>query len=281
MDYNDVLILIQKKEWQNLLSVLKDNQIFDSLISDSIFRDLFHTYFIKEILNDVDNSKEDKILELAAIYNFHKSTSYKFSLPQDEHEKLIVKLVEITGDYLYAKEYPDNPICKVIISQHLKEEEEKSKFIQDNFELKENLEIVEFEKNEKALLSKSIFNSPQEIEFYNAAKTVFQEEIILPNAALSTVITNEVLHKLENQEKWLFLTTTVDFVIVNNQTFQPMYFFELDSSYHDTPQQIIKDNLKNKLISGFGYKLYRTRKLTTGDKTEYFTKWLKSIKQST
>lgn len=280
MDSNNALILIQKKEWKNLLSVLKDNQIFDNLVSDSIFRDLFHKYFIRELLNDINSSKEDKIIELGAIFNFHKSTSYKFTLPQDEHEKLVVKLVEITGDYIYAREYPNNPICKNIIIQHLKEEEEKSRFIQDNFEVRRNLEIVEFEKIEQESLNKSIFNSPQEIEFYNAAKTVFQDEIILPNAALSTVINNEALNKLENQEKWLFLTTTVDFVIVDNHNYRPIYFFELDSSYHDTPEQIIKDNLKNRLISGFGYKLFRSRKITAGDKTEYFIKWLKEIKQS-
>ena len=277
MERDDALTLIRQKDWNNLLKELKNNQVFDSLIKDEIFKELFKKYFIDELLNDIENTNQDKILELSAIFNFHKSDSYKFSLQKNEYQKLVLKLVEITGDYIYAKEYPENPVCRKIILNYEKDEEEKSKFIKDNYELKKNLNIIEID-SKQICLDNSIFNSPQEIEFYNAARQVFQEEILLPNAALSTVLDDEILNKLEKQERWLFLTTTVDFVIVENQTYMPIYFFELDSKHHDSPNQIIKDKIKDKLISEAGYKLFRVRKNISGDKSKYFLKWLRKIK---
>ncbi len=273
MEREEALILIQKKNWDRLTQTLRDNRIFERLITDPIFVQVFRENFIRELLSEQDLNKDDELIYLNSVYNFHKSNSYTFELTGEDLENLLLRLFDITGNIEYAKQQPELPIFKSALAEYRNQQLEASRKIT----ISENLLIEEIESFEGAETD-SIFKSPQEKEFYYAARKVFSDSIILPNASLSMTLSSKILASLSNEEKWFFLTSSIDIVIIDSKSHKPTYFFELDSGYHDNPKQIEKDNLKNRLISESGHKLYRIRKKQHQDQTQTFFGWLSGIK---
>lgn len=267
LERDGILKLIMEKNWSVLLEFLKDNEKFEKLSNDSIFINLFNQYFIDEILNDPDG----KILELTAIYNFHKSSNYNFNLTEGNFKKLIIILVNSSAENIkYAKEFPDDEICKKIIEEYNLDINEK---VKEN-ELQQKFSVNQIIKKSDESFVISIFKSPQEKEFYFAAERIFNDCILLPNIALSSVINNNVIDKLEKNKKWHFLSTTIDLVIIDKVNFKPIHFFELDSSFHDTEEQKLKDKIKNDLITEAGHEIIRIRKKTGEESIEDFEKLL-------
>jgi hypothetical protein len=92
----------------------------------------------------------------------------------------------------------------------------------------------------------SIFFSPPEQRIYEIMVKMFSDHLVLPNAALHTIINYKELQKVVNADEFRFyLQTHVDFCIVDKKTYRPVLGFELDSSFHDTPQASEKDRRKN------------------------------------
>ena len=194
------------------------------------------------------------ILELTALYNFHKSSNYYFYLTEENFKKLTLILVDSSTENIkYAKEFPDEEICRKVIEAYIRNVDEKVK----ETELQQKFKVNEITKKSDESFVVSIFKSPQEKEFYFAAEKIFNDYILLPNIALSSVINNNVIDKLEKNKKWHFLSTTIDLVIIDKIEFKPILFFELDSSYHDTDEQKSKDKIKNDLITEAGHKIIR------------------------
>jgi very-short-patch-repair endonuclease len=273
MEREDALILIQQKNWDRLTETLRDNLVFERLIGDPIFVQVFHQNFIRELLSEQGFNKDDELIYLSSVYTFHKSNSYTFELTGKDLENLLLRLFDLTGNIEYAKQQPQLPKFKEVLAEHHEQQVEKNRQIA----ISENLLIEEIESIEK-VETDSIFKSPQEEEFYYAAKEVFSDSMILPNASLSMTLSSNILDSLSNEEKWFYLTSSVDIVIVDSDSHKPTHFFELDSGFHDNPKQIEKDNLKNRLISECGHKLYRLRKKQHQDQTQTFIDWLTSIK---
>ena len=267
---DNIMNMIAEKKWHDVLAELKDNEKFENLNEDPIFLNLFNQYFIDEILNE----SEGKILELTAIYNFHASRNHSFNLTYDNFKKLILLLVKYTNEIKYAKEFPNEKICSELIDSYNTDIDDKVRVA----ELNRKFTVNEINNQSNDSFVISIFKSPQEREFYLAAQKVFENSILLPNAALSTLINNNVLNKLEKNKKWHFLSTTVDLVIIDKTSNKPVLFFELDSSYHDFEEQKIKDDLKNELINESGHTLIRIRKKTGTENIEDFEKLLNQYK---
>lgn len=128
----------------------------------------------------------------------------------------------------------------------------------------------------KLEFSKSIFNSPQEQELYLSAKSHFTDEIILPNIALSSIIDSKIFQLLDKESIKFFLQSTLDLCIVDHINFIPIFFIELDSSWHDSVNQNNKDNMKNMIFKKAGLKLHRLRKLENKPMQEVFELFLKN-----
>lgn len=193
IDREKVFVLIEKKQWNTLLSILKDNKVFQELSEDMVFMNVFNKYFIDEILSDNANGgNKDKLLEMSAIYNFHKSKDYNFKLTEANFKKLILLLVDETKNVHYAKEFPEEEKCKNLLQKFNSDINQKSKSFQEDYELDQKFNLNEIIEQSEESFVISIFKSPQELEFYFAAQKVFPNEILLPNAALSTVINNNV-----------------------------------------------------------------------------------------
>ena len=129
---------------------------------------------------------------------------------------------------------------------------------------------------------KTLFNSYQEVEFFLALKRVFDSYQIYPNVGLSSIIDiNKIKEKLDQKEIEYFFKSSVDFAVFEPfKNYIPIYFFEIDSVYHDTEEQIVKDRIKSKIFSLSGQKLYRIRKNIDSVDEEEFEKLIRDIRKS-
>jgi hypothetical protein len=281
MDTNQALALLKDKNWKGLFTVLENDFVFKELMNDSFFNKTFERYLIPEILTSLNAENEEHFLILSKLNDIHNSKKKNFKLNNEQHLQLTLELVKINRDYHLAKHHPENPICREIIEAYELIAERKSKEDSESAILNKKLDIQEFKDTNQVFSNGSIFKSPQELEFYNAANKVFDGYLILPNAALSTVLPSILFGPEIKYDNWFYLTTTVDCVIVETKSFFPIHFFELDSKRHDSEDQKEKDKIKNKLITAAGYKLHRIRKKefeSNAKGSAYFELYLRKIK---
>lgn len=108
---------------------------------------------------------------------------------------------------------------------------------------------------------RSVFRSPRERAFHEAAVRAFAGDLVVPNAALSAALDYERLRaRLSNAERRYFFTALVDCIVFGrSQGYLPTHFFELDSSVHDDYRRAEKDALKDRIVALAGYRLVRIR----------------------
>lgn len=111
-------------------------------------------------------------------------------------------------------------------------------------------------------LTINLFKSNQEIEFFAALAGVFSTYQIYPNVALSCLLDFEALKSILNRdERDFFFRGVVDCVVFDQaEGYKPVYFFELDSRFHDNDKQKVNDHYKDEILRKAGVKLYRIRK---------------------
>ncbi|GGB53495.1 hypothetical protein GCM10011607_12570 [Shewanella inventionis] len=106
-----------------------------------------------------------------------------------------------------------------------------------------------------------LFKSEQELYFYQALRDIYPNLFIYPNVALKNIFDYDQLNSsLTKPEQDFYFKGVVDFVIYEPDGLQhPLYFFELDSKYHDTETAKYNDSLKNAIFDAAGIKLHRVR----------------------
>lgn len=271
-----VLQFLQKKDFDSIIGILRDNKTFDLLLDDAVFKQIFFQNFTNELF-----SKEDLDLSYPAfLYQCHSSKNYKFSFEREDEEKVLKFLIDKTKDYNYALKLPSYQTSIEIIKKrdiHLSQQAEKSKNLAKK---SKDLKIVELYSNNKEHLIKSIFNSPQEKEFYLACKDVFYSYIILPNVSLTTLFNQHVV-RLKFPEYYSFYQkASIDFVIVDDETFIPVLFFELDSSsFHTDTNAKMRDEIKNTLLTELGSDMIRVTKRTGKESVNEYKNFLKILKE--
>lgn len=275
IDREQALNHILRGNWTELLNALKDNSTFANLSDDPIFVSLFDEYFAKEILDSSLNEKEGYIAELTAAYTFHVSDRHEFKLNNENLLILVKQLVTITKDISIAYKFPEVDVCKTVIEKHEIQSNKTIKKTEEDHKLSKMFKIKEHTSESGKFETIRIFKSPQELELFKAASVVLSDHIILPNCALTTVLSSSILSTFTSEKRHLFLTTTIDLVIVSSKTYLPIYFIELDSSYHDNSDQQKKDNLKNELITEVGETLLRVRKKTGNESQLEYEELLK------
>ena len=108
---------------------------------------------------------------------------------------------------------------------------------------------------------KPIFNSRRERRFYDALISVFPNYLVFPNMACSAIFDFDQMKELigDGDEFRHFLMAIVDFCVVSTTDYLPMVAFEVDSSYHDNPERMAKDEVKDKIFQMGGVPLIRWR----------------------
>lgn len=271
---------LQEEDWKELIEVFykrKDIIKSDNLLLQSL--DVTINVIVEKALNlnnDIDFIESIEQFLLLNAGNF-------ISLNGEQIEAIKIALVNAKKNnlpyaYNYAKDYPENIICKPIIEQFEKDFPKEFAHNQNHIlKVVENKEI-----HETNDFRKSLFNSNQEVEFYIALKRVFDTYQVYPNVALSAVISYEnIKDSLTAAEKDFFFKTSVDFVVLEPfRNYFPIYFFEVDSVWHDEALQMEKDKMKDKIFSIAGQKLYRIRKIHNSINETEFEKLLIEIRNS-
>lgn len=269
-----VLTYLQHQDFDKIIEVLRDNKIFDELMKDEIFK----TVFFQNFTNELFSQEELQLSYPAFLLNCHDSKNYTFKLNETDEERILMFLFEKTAEVSYAKRLPKHtPAIEIVKKDYekLKTESEKGAI---RAQKQKDFKVVEQFANNTENLIKSIFNSPQEKEFYLACKQIFTSNIILPNVSLTTIFNQNVVRNQFSQYFHFYLKSSIDFVIVDEETFIPLLFIELDSKTFHNENSSERDNIKNELFAKLGYDLIRITKKTGTEGIKEFTQLLEVIK---
>lgn len=257
--------LLSKNDFNKILELELENREY--ITKDVMLSNFFNTYFIPTVLDYINknNNNLDSSIVLKNVFNRfiqHKDKTY--SISKNDFENLVSKYILIL--VAVGKEKAAYSISKKW--SHLKEadnfiktyEEKTPKEIlhsnSDNIKVSANNNI------KKENLTIGLFKSIQEYEFFYSIIDQYPNHTIYPNVALSCLIDfDKIKDKLNKNESTYFFTAIIDCVVFksDNNNFNPKYFFELDSIYHDTEKEIEKDRMKDKILSLAGQNLYRIR----------------------
>jgi hypothetical protein len=272
---------LKEENWEMLIDIFykrKDIIKQDSLLSKSL-ETVINVITSKSLQLE---TKDDFVNNVEQFLLLHSSKFIELKSDQIEAIKIAVanaKRHDISYAYNYAKEYPNNEICKEIIIEYEKTFPTKSNI--------SNVDLITVIENNLIDLDndfrKSLFNSNQELEFYLALKRVFDTYQIYPNVAISSVINFDLIKdKLTSSQRDFFFKSSIDFVVFEPlKNYFPVYFFEIDSIWHDSEIQIKKDDIKDKILSISGQKLYRIRKMNNSINEMEFEKLIREIRALT
>jgi hypothetical protein len=275
--------LIQTKEWFQLINVIHENYRHQPFLNNKSILNLlkiFELQFCKDLENDLKNANSQSVLE--TIFALDKGRVYVLS----DHTltQVVAKLAKVYEQqgsrqeaYNFAKMRPSDPICAAIIKSY----EESNSILVEHSQIRK----IQVTTNEKIIspnidYTRSLFGtSLQEKYFYDACRDRFPSHIIYPNVALKVVIeTKKIESKLSQKELDFFYKAIIDCVIFDqDNNYKPIYFFELDSRLHDTPEARQKDKWKDKIFGIAGHKLYRIRRIAKHQGKDEFIQVIKEI----
>ena len=116
---------------------------------------------------------------------------------------------------------------------------------------------------------KPIFNSRLEHTVYNVLIGLFPNHLVFPNMSLQTIFQYDRMRDLLNSETFTyFLMSQVDFCVTSTANYFPIIAFEVDSPYHDVPEQQQRDVKKNEIFRRGGVPLLRLHHATGGRERE-------------
>ncbi|PDS22677.1 DUF2726 domain-containing protein [Flavobacterium branchiophilum] len=270
-----VLKYLQHQNFDKIIEVLRDNKTFDELMKDEIFRIVFFQNFTNELFNQT----ELKLSYPAFLLNCHDSKDYAFKLNENDEERILMFLFEKTAEVNYAKRLPKHEPAIEIVKKDFEKLKTESEQGLIRAQKQKNFKVVEQFANNNESLIKSIFNSPQEKEFYLACKEIFTSYIILPNVSLTTIFNQNLVRNQFSKYFDFYLKSSIDFVIVEEETFIPILFIELDSKTFHNKNSSGRDNIKNELFDKLGYDLIRITKKTGKEGIKEFSELLEVIKK--
>ncbi len=196
--------------------------------------------------------------ELEKLFLLHTGGFYR--LPADRFEPVVEALVTLHADRPqaalgYARFCPDNPHCAAVLQAQAPPA--RVAHAQEAV-----LDLAVQTPLTGADHTIRLFKSQQEVDFFLAVREVFATYFVYPNAALSCLVDyDQVKEHLTGAERQYFFRALVDCVVFDQHDgYRPRYFFELDSSLHDTEEQQAKDRHKERILSLAGQRLHRLRR---------------------
>lgn len=109
-------------------------------------------------------------------------------------------------------------------------------------------------------LKQSVFKSAQERTFFAALRLRYPGLFALPNYGLNQLFDWDRLRELVDLETWNYARQCVlDAVLIIPDEGDPVAAFELDSSWHDSPESVVRDEMKDDLLQLLQIPLVRLR----------------------
>lgn len=257
-DRESLFQMLANKEWDSIAKVLyKNSGLFqtDPIIQQAI--QLFESEFFAHVES---LSPKEKLLqfEYTGLVLDLKQKSFTESFVTRFIDEKLEALNFLKSDHLlsFAASHQDRPLAQKILKEMQSEKpEEIADACRENVTIKATATNIGYSKTIK------LFKSKQEENFFEAIRKAFPTYHPYPNVALSCVLDfNEVSKSLTKTQKEYFFRAIIDSVVFDSSdNYQPMYFFELDSHFHDNERARINDEMKNKIFEAANTKLIRIR----------------------
>ena len=116
-------------------------------------------------------------------------------------------------------------------------------------------------------ICRSIFRSPQERTFFRALSLRFPGLQVLPNYPLDQIVALDRVDAIDAETLRYGRNCRLDAVLTVPEEGDPVAVFELDSRFHDQPENVGRDNMKNRLIAATGLPFFRLRAESPGSIT--------------
>ena len=267
---------VYEKNWLELLKFVHSNR--QAASADPIIQTAMDT-FIQQFVAEVGEGNQINDLDtyLTQLFVMHKTKI--FVLSEEHLQVVVVELVKRSQDrveeaYRYAKSAPSHEVCAEAIRRY---EDARPKVVEHSqsgaVRVTQNRNIA----NDDHTIT--LFKSQQEYQFFRAVIAVFPNSAVYPNVALSCLVDFAAIERdLTSEERSFFFRGIVDCVVFDiYRGHKPTYFFELDSAYHDTKEQQVKDGYKDHILSLAGQKLYRVRKTFQGINEDGFISLIREV----
>lgn len=108
-------------------------------------------------------------------------------------------------------------------------------------------------------ICRSVFRSPQERTFLRALSLRFPGLLALPNYPLDQIVSLDRVDTINAKTLRYGRNCRLDAVLVVPDEGDPVAIFELDSRFHDLPENVGRDAMKNSLIAATGLPFFRLR----------------------
>lgn len=134
---------------------------------------------------------------------------------------------------------------------------------------------------------KQVFNSEREFGIYMVMVQLCPNHLVLPNCSLQSIISYERIKELVDGEDFsYYLKASVDLVVASTTTYLPMLAVEVDSVWHDTSKQTVRDERKDRIFAAAGIPLLRLRPVgdpspavIRGEVASHFQELVTSLRQ--
>lgn len=113
--------------------------------------------------------------------------------------------------------------------------------------------------SDSAGICRSVFRSQQERTFLRALSLRFPGLLALPNYPLDQIVALDRVAAMNAKTLRYGRNCRLDAVLVIPDEGDPVAVFELDSRFHDRPEEAHRDTMKNALIAATGLPFFRLR----------------------
>ena len=258
--------MLAKKEWGSIAKIMYQNKKL--IASDPVFSQairLFESEFFVET-DPLPLNEKRKAYEYPGLIIDLNQHSFSNEFVINFIDRKLKLLQEIDSDHLlvYATEHHDRPLAVKILNEI---QSNKPEIIADA--RRPNVSIKSTATTNERPKTTNLFKSGQEQQFFEAIREAFPTYHPYPNVAISCVIDFEKIKKtLHNEEKDYFFKAIVDSVVFDTRNgYEPKFFFELDSHYHDNERAKKNDRMKDSIFQAANVKLIRIRAHNLGETT--------------
>lgn len=250
--------MLAKKEWESIAKTMYYNsKLIDS---DPVFAQairLFESEFFIET-DSLSTSERKKAYEYPGLVIELKQHAFSKSFVDNFVDRKLSLLRETKSDNLlsYAAQNQNRPLA----TQILKEIKAKTPEVLSDAS-RQNISIKSTPTNDGSSKTTRLFKSHQEQLFFEAVKDAFPTYYPYPNVAVSCVIDYSAIKNLltPNEREYFFKAIIDSVVFDSSRDYEPKFFIELDSQYHDNDRAAKNDCMKDRIFQVANVKLIRIR----------------------
>lgn len=258
LDREALFQMLVRKEWDAIAKVMFKNAKLlgsDPIIQQAIR--LFESEFFTET-ESLEPRERLRVFEYPGLIielNTHAFSEVFVGRFIDEKLK---QLRAVNSDILlsYAASHQERPLAREVINEI---QSKKPEVIADARREKVSIKSTSTTDGESRTIN--LFKSKQEQNFFEAVREAFPTYHPYPNISVSCVLGFDAIKtQLSQTERDYFFRAIVDCVVFDTKNgYEPKFFIELDSHFHDEARAKENDRMKDAIFNAANVKLIRIR----------------------